>query len=150
MKLKIIKDWGTHKKGDILDNSSPATMQALVGLYGVAEVVKEKEVGIIEEEIAKEEKKILKKDKKKKDIKKIKITDVSLEKESDVGGGEVVEIIESKEEDKEMKEEELEEEAKIDKEADEEVKDEKETEEDAPPPEEKETASEKVSKKSKK
>lgn len=123
----MIKGWGHYKTGDIIKNPSPTTVKALVETHKVAEVEIEKEVEVIEEEIAKEEK----------------------EKEESAGVAE--EIVEAKE-DRAMTEEEIEEEAKIDKEASEEVKEEvkveEETVESYSPPKKK-TASKEVSKKSK-
>jgi len=102
MKLRFIKDWGHYHIGDLLENPSAATVKALVHTYKVAEVEKEKEVELIEEEISKEENEIVK------------------EEETT----EIVGIIEAEEgeKDRKMTEEELEEEAEIDKKAEEEIK----------------------------
>jgi len=42
MKLKFIKNWGTFKTGDILKDPSSVTVRALVDIYKVAEIEKEK------------------------------------------------------------------------------------------------------------
>lgn len=124
MRLKLIKDWGQYKIGDVILDPSPSTLEALTRTYKVAVEVEEEEVKIVK--------------KGRKSRIKEKVTE---------------EVVEAKE-DREMTEEEKEEEAKIDKEASEEVKEEVKIEEETVesdfPPEKKETASKEVSKKSKK
>lgn len=103
MKLRLIKNWGQYKIGDVILDPSPATLEALVHTYKVAEEEEEKKKVEIDEEG---------------DIVKVEEEDETVKEEETT---EIVGVIDSKE-DREMTEEEMEEEAEIDKEAEEEIK----------------------------
>lgn len=73
MNLVFIKNWGTFKKGDIVENPTAVTKKALVDIHRVAEVQTDQELQtVLDQEIQKIEegvpvviKKSLKKDSKK-------------------------------------------------------------------------------------